>query len=58
VSRVGVASARGLRLLGAAARAQAQITRNNIEDLRPLFGSPLVSLVSVAILVIGAQPGR
>ncbi|MET0413152.1 MAG: ABC transporter permease [Polyangiaceae bacterium] len=46
-----MANARALRLLWAAARAQAQLTRNSIEDLRPLFGGPLVSLVSVAILV-------
>jgi len=42
---------RALRLFAAAARLQIQLTRNRIEDLRPLFGMPLVALVSVAILV-------
>jgi hypothetical protein len=44
----------GMRLVAASAKAQAQLTRGNIEDLRPLFGRPLVALVSMPILVHSA----
>lgn len=37
--------------MGGAARAQLNITRQNIEDLRPLFGMPLVALVALGLLV-------
>ncbi|HEX6242388.1 MAG TPA: ABC transporter permease [Polyangiales bacterium] len=37
-------------LLRAAARAQLQLTRQNIEDLRPVLTMPLVCLVGLAIL--------
>jgi ABC-2 type transport system permease protein len=42
-------------LLVATCRAQAQLTRQNVEDLRPLFTMPLVAFVSVAVLL---QSGR
>ncbi|RYZ10090.1 MAG: ABC transporter permease [Myxococcales bacterium] len=55
-ARCGVSSVlRSARVFGGAARAQFQLTRRNIEDLRPLFGMPLVALVSVGVLV---QSGR
>lgn len=44
-----------LRVAAGAARAQVQLTRNNIEDFRPIFTLPLAMLVSLAILV---QSGR
>jgi ABC-2 type transport system permease protein len=43
------------RVLVGAARAQARMTRQNIEDLRPILTMPLVTLVSLAVLV---QSGR
>jgi ABC-2 type transport system permease protein len=45
------AAARLVRLFLGAARTQVQLTLHSVEDLRPLFGMPLVALVSVAILV-------
>lgn len=39
------------RVLVGAARAQLHITRQNIEDLRPLFGMPLVALIALGLLV-------
>jgi ABC-2 type transport system permease protein len=39
------------RVLTGSAKAQVQLTRHNIEDFRPLFGMPLMALVSIAILV-------
>jgi ABC-2 type transport system permease protein len=44
-----------LRVAVGAARAQVQLTRNNIEDFRPVVGMPLVTLAALAILV---QSGR
>lgn len=40
-----------LRVAAAAARAQVQLTRHNIEDFRPVLTLPLATLVSLAILV-------
>jgi ABC-2 type transport system permease protein len=51
VTRDGHVAARVSRLFLGAARTQVQLTLHRIEDLRPLFGMPLVALVSVAILV-------
>jgi ABC-2 type transport system permease protein len=42
-------------LLGAAV-AQARITRNSVEDLRPLLTMPLIALIGVAVLVQGGKP--
>lgn len=39
------------RVIVGAARAQAQLTRQNIEELRPALTVPLVSLVALAVLV-------
>jgi ABC-2 type transport system permease protein len=54
-SSVLAALGRSSRALRGAARAQYQLTRGNIEDLRPLIGMPLGALVSVGVLV---QSGR
>lgn len=40
-----------LRVAAGAARAQVRLTKNDIEDLRPIGTMPLMALVSVAILV-------
>jgi len=40
-----------LRALSGAAWAQLQLTRQNIEDLRPILTMPLLTLVSLAVLV-------
>jgi len=37
-------------LLAAAARAQLALTRQNVEDLRPILTMPLVCLIALAIL--------
>jgi ABC-2 type transport system permease protein len=50
VSSPGAASAGVFSLLRAGARAQLQLTRQNIEDLRPVLTMPLVCLVGLAIL--------
>jgi len=47
VSRIG----RLARILSGSAKVQAQLSRHNVEDFRPLFGMPLLALVSIAILV-------
>ena len=44
------------RLIGAAARAQARMTRQNVENLLPVFTVPLSTLVALSILVpLGRQ---
>jgi hypothetical protein len=39
-----------LRAISGAACAQLQLTRQNVEDLRPLLTMPLLTLVSLAVL--------
>ena len=39
-----------MRVIGAVARVQLQMTRQNIQDLMPLISTPFFTLVAVAIL--------
>src|ERR1051326_2059020 len=43
------------RIIIAAARAQSQMTRHNIEHLMPLITTPLLTVVSMAILMNGGR---
>jgi ABC-2 type transport system permease protein len=45
-----------MRIMIAAARAQVRITRQNVEDLRPILTMPLLTLVSLAVLVQSGKP--
>jgi len=45
-----------LRVFWGAALMQTRTTRANVEDLRPLWSMPLVSLISVAVLVHSGKP--
>lgn len=47
---------RQLTTVAGAARAQVQITRQNVEDLRPILTMPLVTLVSLAVLIQSGKP--
>jgi hypothetical protein len=44
-------------VMTAAVRAQAWLTRQNVEDLRPILTMPLVTLISLAVLVHDGKPG-
>jgi ABC-2 type transport system permease protein len=44
------------QVMAGAIRAQIQITRQNVEDLRPILTMPLVTLVSLAVLLHAGKP--